>query len=130
MAGTSSLSSVSTIEVGISEQKRVQLYNIAWTADASDATIPDLTISMKGYIIQAVTNPGSTAPTDNYDIVLNEDNGADLVAGALANRSTSASQCVVFDRPPLSAGNVTISISNNAVNSATGVIVIYVDSDI
>jgi hypothetical protein len=39
-----------------------------------------------------VTNPGATAPTDNYDIVVNDADGVDVAAGVLANRDTANSE--------------------------------------
>jgi hypothetical protein len=49
------------------------------------------------YLFLCVTDPGSTAPTDNWDLTVT-DGGAgdiDILAGAGANRSTSATQAVV-----------------------------------
>lgn len=104
------------------------------TASADDASYPStatsqtITDQIAGrYIIEARTNPGSTAPTANYDIVLNDTDGIDLMGGMLANRSATASEAaqpaiasgVYWPRPI--DGALTIAITNNAVNSAVTV---------
>lgn len=128
MAGSaSSVSSTSYVEFGHGvEAKRMQKVVISWTADDANGSVPNLSLSLKGYLIQAVTNPGSTAPTDNYDLVINDADGADICGGALANRDTANSECVVFNPAPFADGSQTVVWSNNSVNSATGTLTLYV----
>src|SRR4030043_2102612 len=38
------------------------------------------------YIIMVETDPGATAPSDNYDITITDARGVDVMGGALANR--------------------------------------------
>ena len=78
------------------------------------------------WIYCATTDPGTTAPTDNYDIVVSKANGVDVFGGNLMNRDTAntetafpASGYEVLD------GNLTFTLSNNAVNNATGTLTIY-----
>lgn len=141
MAGTISASrSFSNYGKG-AHSKRVEVVTIDWTADASDATVPSLSLDLQGYCIKAITNPGATAPTANYDIALGdpEDSSLDALAAALANRATATTEQVypaiagspgtVTSFPPFLAGTYSLAISNNAVNSATGRIILYlVDS--
>ena len=54
----------------------------------SDTTI----IPKRGWIFLAETDPGGTAPTSNYDIVINNAAGVDVMGGALMNRHTSNSE--------------------------------------
>lgn len=106
--------------------------SVAWTADAAAATVPNTTMVMRGFLVKAVTNPGSTAPTDNYDITLGDpsDSALDTLAGSLANRDTTnteqalpvVSGAVV---PVYLNGTYTFGLSGNAVNSATGTVVFY-----
>lgn len=108
----------------------------SWIADSSDGSVPATTSMLRidGYIIKVITNPGTTAPTDNYDITLTNIDGADVVHGELANRDTTNTEEIV----PIPADNVTVyggsavigritlNITNNSVNSATGTVtVIY-----
>lgn len=61
----------------------------AWTSDASGDVSGTDTKAISGQALRWVTNPGSTAPTDNYDIVVNDIDGADVAGGVLANRDTA-----------------------------------------
>jgi hypothetical protein len=103
-----------------------------WTADDSNGSVPNLVIpGMTGIISSVITNPGATAPTDNYDIYLYHpsDSSLDVLGDALANRDTATSE---VKGPSYSgsnfnvavSGNYTLAVSNNSVNSATGQIVI------
>lgn len=134
MPGTISVTSDSIVNAGYSNRKRIRKIVIDWTADAAAATVPNLTLSnIYGYVIKAITNPGSTAPTANYDIALGdpEDTALDALAGALQNRHTSTTEQVYptgsGSTVPiwLDKGDYTLSVSNNAVNSATGRIIFY-----
>ena len=118
----------------------------AWTSDASGnvnggAGLTNLKYT--GRVSQIVTIPdGSTAPTDNYDItVLNED-GVDLLNGAGANRDSSATEMVnaslttvdnlgVFTSTIVAFGSVVESTLElrvaNAGNAKKGVAIIYIE---
>lgn len=137
MAGTISVSSRSSDVIGKgSSRKCVEKVVIDWVADAAAATVPDLVLELQGFIIKAITNPGATAPTDNYDITLGgpEDSALDVLGGALLNRDTANTEQVYplitgAVIPVFVSGSHTLSIANNAVNSASGRIVLYlVDS--
>ena len=79
------------------------------------------------------TNPGSTAPTANYDIWLGEANEAtDMMQGVGNNRHTSNTEKVPIvysgteTHPTIDAGNsALLVIFNNIVVSATVSITIY-----
>ena len=84
-----------------------------------------------GCIAKVVTNPGSTAPTDNYDITLTDSDGVDLMGGELANRDTANSEvavpkidtvfgCVVVTDP------FTMTITNQSVNVGNGEVIVYI----
>ena len=66
----------------------------------------------------AVTDPGATAPTANYDIVLNDELSADIFGGSLANRHTTSSEQAV---PTIGAGTgdrpVTKSVQMEITNA-------------
>lgn len=78
-----------------------------------------------GYIVRVVTNPGGTAPTDQYDITLTDADGVDVMGGALANRHTTTSEQAYASVAPIVAGGFTVNISNTTVNSAQIVINVY-----
>ncbi|MGE3840054.1 MAG: hypothetical protein AB7I50_00560 [Vicinamibacterales bacterium] len=104
------------------------------TADASDGSFPATAITLKfeGRILAIATNPGATAPTDNYDITLVNQHGHDVLQGVGANRDTSnTEQAPVLytstgTHPAVDeTDTLTLTIANNAVNSAIVVIEIY-----
>jgi len=113
-----------------------KVLTMTWTADAAAATVPDTVTSdnIDGYIIRVVTDPGATAPTDNYDITLTDANGVDVMGGTLADRDTANTEQTfpVLDSgtgatgPAFVAGTLTLTITNNAVNAATGAVIIYI----
>ena len=115
----------------------VYVWSLSWTADDGNGTVPDTAMStailnqLKGHyeVYDAMTNPGSTAPTDNYDITIENSDG-DVFGGALANRDTANTEWT----PPYHGGayvtvpvdgTLTHTLSNNSVNSATGVTRVY-----
>lgn len=134
MAGSSAtLTSREVVQFNFgSISKRMDKLTIDWVADSAAATVPTLALDFAarpGYLIQAVTNPGATAPTDNYDITLVHAEGGDLAAGGLVDRDTANSEVKVFDPAPFLEGTVTFTLANNAVNSATGRLILYVTDE-
>lgn len=136
MAGTVTVTR--TVKQMPLSQEEISVVSIAWTADASAATIPNTAITgLYGFLIKAVTNPGSTAPTDNYDIALNDpdDSSFDALEGQLANRDTANTEQVYPKAsgalvPIFLCGDYTLAISGNSVNSATGLIVLYLKENL
>ena len=105
---------------------------MSWTADSADGSVPaTASPAFNGYVFLITTNPGGTAPTDNYDITLTDSDTVDVAGGELANRDTTTSEQVV---PKVGAvygsryveTGVTLNLSGNSVNSATGTVKIYV----
>lgn len=105
--------------------------DMPWTADTDgsfSATPTDHRID--GLILGVETDPGATAPTDNYDIALNDANGIDVMGGALADRDTANTE---FAAPLVNGvewmvpvvGVLQLAITNNSVNSATGLVRIW-----
>jgi hypothetical protein len=103
-----------------------------WVADDTDGSVPTDTVSgINGYIVRVVTDPGATAPTDDYDIELKDQWGCDVMGGALADRDTTATEQAM----PIIGGSSTgslvldtlqLNISGNSVNSATGTVYVLI----
>lgn len=101
---------------------------VDWVADAAAATVPDTILPrIEGRLAELTTDPGATAPTDNYGITLIDADGVDRLQGVGANRDTANTETapVVYSgstiHPPVSLADVlTLKIAGNAVNSATG----------
>lgn len=68
---------------------------ITWTSDDSNGTVTGTSVfEVNGLVYGLTTNPGATAPTDNYDITITDEDGVDLLGGAAADRDTSNSEYV------------------------------------
>jgi hypothetical protein len=94
----------------------------SWTSDGS-GNASGTTTNINGTLLQAVTDPVD-GPTDNYDIVLTDADGADLLSGcvnSLANRDTTDTETVslalsdgaaAIGAYPAVCGPVTVTVSN------------------
>lgn len=119
------------------QSQQLVVLTINWTSanPAADFTA-DLNallmqqITGKYFLYAMETDPGATAPTDNYDVALNDANGMDILGGAGADRDTENTEKVMpringVEAPVPIDGTITLSVANNAVNSANGTIKLY-----
>ena len=109
---------------------------LAWTSDSvtgavSATTSTAVTDLIAGkYIVLVVTDPGATAPTDDYDITITDANGVDVMGGALANRDTANTEQTMpailtglyFPRPIATALTLNVTAAGN---SKVGTVIIY-----
>lgn len=118
----------------------IEVVTFTWLANTTTGTVPATSTSgtwphprrqKAGCIAKVVTNPGSTAPTDNYDITLTDADDVDLMGGELADRDTANSEvavpkidttfgCVVVTDP------FTLNISGQSVSAAIGNVIVYI----
>lgn len=111
------------------------MITLTCTADSSNGSFPAISINNRGqtidgYVYMVVTNPGTTAPTDDYDITITDADGIDIMGGTLLNRDTANSEEAI---PKIGNvygsrrvnGALTVNITNNSVNSAGIVIKIF-----
>jgi hypothetical protein len=111
-----------------------------WVSDDATGAVTGTSKKVVGRLVKAVTDPGSPAPSANYDIALTDDASADILANTdatLANRHTSNSETVVFFEKnvaaaalasaPVVCSTITIAITN-AGNSKQGQLVLYVEA--
>jgi len=77
-----------------------KVYSIAWTANASGAVYTtDARLAWSGVVERITTDPGSPAPTDNYDITFSDPRGTDPFFGLTQNRDTVNTEDVIFTAP-------------------------------
>jgi hypothetical protein len=108
--------------------------------DDSAGTATVNTEKIVGELIKVVTDPGATAPTDNWDVVVTDENGLSPFAGCqnvalLLARDTANTEetymhlldsgTVPLSRYPVVCGPLTIAVAN-AGNAKNGTITIYV----
>lgn len=127
-AGTVTATDTRRISVSGTIQRTV--VTLTCTADASAATFPSFTLNpatygITGWYLYSVeTNPGTTAPTDDYDIAITDADGFDVAGGLLANRDTANTEKVYLGSVgyPVIDGSWTLAITGNSINSAVIVI--------
>lgn len=66
----------------------ISRYRIAWVSTTGGHVSVPLP-KIHGHDVAITTNPGSPAPTDNYDITLTDEDGLDVLNGKAANRDTA-----------------------------------------
>jgi hypothetical protein len=105
----------------------VTVYTYTLTGDAANGSFlpATATYDLNGWIISVKTMPGTPAPTALWDLTLVDADGIDVMAGALADRSATVPQKVVSPQQYV-RGPVTITGTNNSVNSAVIVLKITV----
>jgi len=64
---------------------------IVWEGSAT-GTKTDVPVHITGKISHVVTDPGPTAPLDNYDITILDSNGIDVMNGELVDRDTTTTE--------------------------------------
>jgi len=111
----------------------VTVLEFDYTADSSGATVSPTASSgtATGYVFMVVTDPGSPAPTDDYDVALLDGDGADILGGAGANRDQADSEQITpaiggAYAPRFVNGALTLQVTGNAVNSAQGKVKIFI----
>lgn len=118
-------SSVTFTETRLGSVKKIKA---AWVSDDSDGSASGETeFAYDGKVELLTTVPdGTAAPTDNYDVTLVDEDGVDVLAGAGANRDTSAAEQVVSSSlGAVASSKLTLAIAN-AGNSKEGTVYVYI----
>lgn len=114
----------------------VRKVRFAWTSSAGGAA-DSAAYYVCGAILKVIFDPdGTDVPTANYDVVLNDSHGIDVLAGQGANLSASASTAVC-PGVPLKDGTTTsvvpVAVNDtltlgvtNAGNAKKGVIELHI----
>lgn len=111
---------------------------ISWTSDDSTGAVTGTTRKIVGTLIKGVTDPGATAPTDDYDIAITDEEGVNVFASCvdtspLGDRDTANSEAAYFMLSdgtasiaafPVVCDVLTVAVSN-AGNSKQGQLVLY-----
>ncbi len=115
---------------------------IDFTTDDTTGSVAVTTRKIVGELIKIVTDPGGTAPSDNYDVVLTDEEGVDLsvhmddtAIAALIARDTANTEETYLPLEdtagtgriaawPVVCDKLTVTV-NNAGNAKTGQIIIY-----
>ena len=121
-----------TLTVTSARRGGLTRYSLAWTSDASGDVNGNPFDMQTGELRQVQFTPdsGLTQPSAAYDVVLNDPNSVDILAGAGANLSSTTTSVAVpvvstYFRRTLEAGAYT-PVVTNAGNAKTGTIVLLV----
>jgi hypothetical protein len=111
----------------------IERINAAWTSE-SDGSQTGV-VNVWGTILRVVDDPGSTAPTDDYDITAVDEFGLDIFAAQRANRDTANSDdycpglpftdgTTTSVMPVAVAGNITLTIVNAGASKVGNIVLI------
>lgn len=105
----------------------VKLIKFAWTSDDAAGTATGTTTEYyTGKILGLATDPGSPAPTDDYDITVTDGNSLDVLIGSGADRDTANIEYVKeADLCAVVASQLTINVSA-AGNAKQGVAYLFI----
>lgn len=121
---------VGTITFAQSSDGPIRTITATCTASSTDGSFPATALpAFEGRLQTVRQNPGSPAPTDNYDYTIVDGDGIDRIQGVGANRDTANSEeeLIVYtstgEHPVVDINEtLTLTITNNSVNSAVIVI--------
>ena len=122
--------------VTITEQTLLSVDKVKfeWTSTTGGAAGDTTNISYDGLVYRIVVDPGSStsAPTGNYDVVLNDSDGYDVLDGLLDNLSSGTTTHYGVStggsaRTPISAvaSKLTLAVTN-AGREKSGEVIVYI----
>lgn len=105
----------------------VKKITFAWTSSAGGAADKQTAHAYSGAIERVVTIPsgGGTAPTDQYDCTLLDDDGTDVCFGNAANRSSSATEQIAASSLGIIENSHLYLHVTNAGASKAGTFIVY-----
>lgn len=77
----------------------INTIKVAWLSDDAAGTFTATTKIISGALLVGITDPGATAPTDDYDVTIKDDEGLDVLDNCyddLVDRDTADSERVDF----------------------------------
>lgn len=117
-------------QIGFSDHApTLEVIVVDWTADTDGSVAFTSVGEVCGILQRIVTDPGTPAPTDLYDIALEDEDAVDMLGGAGQNRSNTQTQeaeikMSSFQRVVANFG--TFKLTGNSVSGAKGIAKIYV----
>ena len=144
MAGSSTTVTYDDGVDGAGRRGPISKVLIDFTTDDTTGSVACTTRKIVGKLIKIVTDPGATAPSANWDVVLTDAEGVDLsihmddvAIAALIARHTSTTLETYLPLEdtagtarvgafPVICGALTVTV-NNAGNSKVGQIILYVE---
>jgi hypothetical protein len=106
----------------------VKKITFVWTSAAGGAADKQTVLDYSGAVQRVVTIPtgGGTAPTDQYDCTLLDDDGADVCYGNAANRATATIEQILPANLGHIAGSKLYLHVTNAGAAKSGTLIAYI----
>jgi len=106
---------------------RLQKIKWTWTCTSAGTYSEASTYQYNGQIVELITDPGATAPTDDYDITIVDSDGYDVLAGQGLNRDTANTEFKLSGDKLgyVKSSTLTLTIAA-AGDAATGITIVYV----
>lgn len=101
---------------------------VTWTSGtAGEAGTASVTTAapFDGLVVGLTTDPGATAPTDDYDVVITDADGHDILLGAGLNRDEAVTEHVATGMAGAAGSRLTIAITN-AGSAKEGVVIVWI----
>jgi hypothetical protein len=113
--------------VTVTEETSGHIKKITWTWTATAGGAADLITSgtYTGEIVGLVTDPGASAPTDNWDVSITDGDGTDVLNALGANRDTANTEQVVTGMGYVVNDKLTVNVTN-AGNATNGLVILYI----
>ncbi len=86
-------------------------------------TYPSYPEQLQGFITRVVTNPGATAPTDDYDLTLLDEDGVDVLDSLGLNRDTATSEQLLPAVPIWIDGTLTVTLATAGDEKVTKIVI-------
>lgn len=106
----------------------VKKIKFAWVSAADGTATGTTTGAYTGQVLRLVTIPGTdtAAPTDDYDVVVNDEDSTDILMSAGENRDTLNTEQVLASSLGCVANDcLTLSITN-AGDTKSGTAIVYI----
>lgn len=138
MAGTMTFTYDDGYDAVSANRGSIRRITCSWTGTSGGAA-DGTTRKINGTLLKGVTNP-TDGPTDDYDIVLTDDESADLLSGCFAdltNRDTTNTETRHFNLTdgtvpiaayPVVCSTITVTVAASGT-SKSGVLVLYYKVD-
>ncbi len=106
----------------------IQKIKAAWTSSAAGAVSGTTVNKYTGRLVGAITVPdGTDAPTDNYDIAINDSDSINVALGALANRDTANTEFIAEASMAAVARSVLTIAVTNAGDTKKGTVYLFIE---
>lgn len=121
-------------DIGSGWPDAFKVVKVEWTAAANGSKATGVIPAMKGHLKVIVTDPGATAPADNYDLTLIDQYGIDVLGGGGLDRDTTNTEAAIPLAGALAIpggrpikGPLTATFANTTNANCNGTFYLYIE---